>query len=196
MDGAEEDARLMDRLRDIFDSLEIPSSPPLSILPSNNDVVSCVIPGKLYIGSEDARQAVVINTYGIKHVISAQQKQERTLYHPEIARLPKGVTELAFNLVDHPLAILEPEMIRACIESIDDAPGPCLVHCAAGISRSASLVIAYLMYRYGLRAVEARERLVAVRPRISPNSGFWDQLQHEIQDLVADLRVERPPPPL
>lgn len=52
-----------------------------------------------------------------------------------------------------------------------------LVHCQAGISRSASIVISYLMERFSMSYDEARKYLKARRPQIDPNDGFVKQLK-------------------
>lgn len=52
-----------------------------------------------------------------------------------------------------------------------------LVHCAAGISRSATLVIAWLMFRQGLSLDEALSFVRKRRPIVRPNLGFMRQLQ-------------------
>ena len=52
-----------------------------------------------------------------------------------------------------------------------------LVHCAAGISRSSSLVIAYIMVKYDKTYIEARELVSLKRRVICPNLGFARQLQ-------------------
>nr|XP_033797027.1 dual specificity protein phosphatase 13 isoform X2 [Geotrypetes seraphini] len=52
-----------------------------------------------------------------------------------------------------------------------------LVHCAVGISRSASLVLAYLMIHHRLSLVEAIKTVKKHRV-ISPNRGFLKQLQN------------------
>ncbi|XP_030059081.1 dual specificity protein phosphatase 13 [Microcaecilia unicolor] len=52
-----------------------------------------------------------------------------------------------------------------------------LVHCAVGISRSASLVLAYLMIHHRLSLVKAIKRVKEHR-WISPNRGFLKQLQN------------------
>lgn len=52
-----------------------------------------------------------------------------------------------------------------------------LVHCAAGISRSSSVVIAYLMVKYDKTFEETREFVNQRRRGICPNSGFVRQLQ-------------------
>ena len=51
-----------------------------------------------------------------------------------------------------------------------------LVHCYAGISRSATIVMSFLMYKYGLSTDDALNFLRQVRPIVNPNSGFISQL--------------------
>lgn len=55
--------------------------------------------------------------------------------------------------------------------------GGVLVHCAAGISRSATMVIMYIMTLQKLRMQQAFEFVVARRPVICPNGGFRVQLE-------------------
>lgn len=55
--------------------------------------------------------------------------------------------------------------------------GVVLVHCAQGISRSASILIGYLMSREGLSYETALAQLQATRPSVQPNQGFALQLQ-------------------
>lgn len=52
-----------------------------------------------------------------------------------------------------------------------------LVHCMAGVSRSATIVIAYLMKKHRLTVKEARSIVESKRPFINPNSGFVKQLE-------------------
>jgi dual specificity phosphatase 12 len=51
------------------------------------------------------------------------------------------------------------------------------VHCAMGKSRSATLVVAYLMWKYGVDANVALEQLCEGRPVCDPNPGFKEQLE-------------------
>jgi protein-tyrosine phosphatase len=55
--------------------------------------------------------------------------------------------------------------------------GGVLVHCAAGVSRSTSVVLAYLMTRKGMSLADALQFVRKVRPIVSPNPGFLDQLK-------------------
>jgi Leucine-rich repeat (LRR) protein/serine/threonine protein kinase len=52
----------------------------------------------------------------------------------------------------------------------------CLVHCFAGMSRSATTVIAYLMMKRGMRLDDAYCLTKKGRPAIYPNGGFFNQL--------------------
>jgi len=54
--------------------------------------------------------------------------------------------------------------------------GAVLVNCAAGISRSASFVIAYLMKMQQKNFIDALSLVKRARPRISPNPFFMEQL--------------------
>ena len=51
-----------------------------------------------------------------------------------------------------------------------------LVHCAAGVSRSASIVLAYLMKYHNISLKDALYLVKQKRPIISPNRGFIRQL--------------------
>ncbi|KIY66872.1 phosphatases II [Cylindrobasidium torrendii FP15055 ss-10] len=52
-----------------------------------------------------------------------------------------------------------------------------LVHCHAGMSRSATIVAAYLMYTGGLTVEQSLAQIREKRPQIEPNPGFLLQLE-------------------
>ena len=63
-----------------------------------------------------------------------------------------------------------------------------LVHCAAGVSRSSSVVIAYLMGKYRISFEEAKQRVKSKRQCVCPNIGFEQQLKSlKLGDLRACL---------
>jgi len=62
-----------------------------------------------------------------------------------------------------------------------------LVHCQAGISRSASLVIAYLMRENKMTLREAFLLTKEKRPAVQPNSGFMEQLVELDKQLYGSV---------
>jgi len=68
--------------------------------------------------------------------------------------------------------------------------GNVLVHCRAGISRSASLVIAYLIWIEQLSYEEAYSKVKQNREFIHPNKSFCEQLQK----LANEVKKVPPPP--
>lgn len=64
------------------------------------------------------------------------------------------------------------------IHGVEMKQGRTLLHCAAGVSRSATLCLAYLMKYHTMSLLEAHSWTKACRPIIRPNSGFWEQLIH------------------
>ena len=60
-----------------------------------------------------------------------------------------------------------------------------LIHCMAGISRSVTLTIAYLMYHFGLSMHAAYQFVKEKRPAISPNLNFMGQLVEFEKELVT-----------
>jgi len=94
-----------------------------------------------------------------------------------------------FEYSSYPLADSKHEnlfpIFSECIDFIDSArqSGAVLVHCEQGISRSATVMIAYLMFIEKLDARAALNKLQDARPQVAPNSGFWKQLKKWEQHL-------------
>jgi atypical dual specificity phosphatase len=63
--------------------------------------------------------------------------------------------------------------------------GKILVHCSAGISRSPTVVAAYLMKHEGMTLKAALGHIVRVRPQVSPNAGFLKQLKEMEMELFG-----------
>ncbi|XP_062867339.1 dual specificity protein phosphatase 4 [Trichomycterus rosablanca] len=81
------------------------------------------------------------------------------------------------------------------IDSVKDSNGRVLVHCQAGISRSATICLAYLMKKKRVRLDEAFEFVRQRRSIISPNFSFMGQLlQFESQVLTTSCSVEAASP--
>eukprot|EP01105_Mastigella_eilhardi_P020718 TRINITY_DN495_c0_g1_i3.p1 TRINITY_DN495_c0_g1~~TRINITY_DN495_c0_g1_i3.p1 ORF type:complete len:198 (-),score=53.66 TRINITY_DN495_c0_g1_i3:168-761(-) len=63
-------------------------------------------------------------------------------------------------------------------EFIDEGrrAGNVLIHCVWGMSRSATIAIAYVMHHVGLKFREALRLVQRARPIVAPNIGFCQQL--------------------
>lgn len=70
-----------------------------------------------------------------------------------------------------------------------------LVHCMAGVSRSATVVVAYLMTVEGLSAARALAEVQAKRCCCNPNSGFRSQLK-QFEARLQHSRAQAGLPPL
>ncbi|XP_075718348.1 dual specificity protein phosphatase 4 [Rhinoderma darwinii] len=81
------------------------------------------------------------------------------------------------------------------IDSVKDNHGRVLVHCQAGISRSATICLAYLMMKKRVKLEEAFEFVKQRRSIISPNFSFMGQLlQFESQVLTTTCATEAASP--
>ncbi|CAG2100482.1 unnamed protein product [Medioppia subpectinata] len=128
----------------------------------------------LYLGSmNDALDSTQHIRYNIKTIVTVMDKPIADGFHC------KDITYHWINAKDHenqdlltyfPMAY---DMIDAAVT----ASTVVLVHCRRGISRSATIVISYLMQKLRKPYEEIRELVVANRPAIYPIDGFVDQLR-------------------
>jgi Predicted protein-tyrosine phosphatase len=73
---------------------------------------------------------------------------------------------------------------------IKDEGGCTLIHCVAGVSRSASLCLAYLIKYNQMNFHQAFHYLRSLRPCIRPNLGFFKQLINYEKRFYAESSVE------
>jgi protein-tyrosine phosphatase len=131
-----------------------------------------IIPN-LYLGSMEAESVDYkkLQQRNITHVLTSgfglQRHHETNLKYHKI-----GAVDVSFyNIVnDLPKCI---EFIESALES----DGAILVHCAAGVSRSASIVIGYLMQKNQWKFSEALNEVRKKRKIVNPNYGFRNQLE-------------------
>jgi hypothetical protein len=69
---------------------------------------------------------------------------------------------------------------------------PTLVHCYAGISRSASIAISYVMKTKKTDLYNAMAQCKSVRQRINPNPGFMEQLAKYEKELNIEVPKWKP----
>jgi dual specificity phosphatase 12 len=133
---------------------------------------------RLYLGDiDDAYKSTdLIETKGVTHLLTIDSK-------PLSVEARHGFIYLHVHALDTNDFDLLREL-DTCIQFIDEGRknGAVLVHCWAGQSRSAAVVLAYVMKFLRLSPSEADELVRAQRPVIKPNDGFMRQLElfHEM----------------
>lgn len=113
--------------------------------------------------------------------------------HPgvEVHRVYVDDTEQT-NIIEHFLPCVD------FIHSILEKKEGVLVHCQAGVSRSTTLVSAYLMVKQGLNVEQAVEKIQAVRNHVQPSEAFYMQLEmfERCNCEWNPAKVRPPSPPL
>ncbi|KAJ3671736.1 hypothetical protein LUZ60_007815 [Juncus effusus] len=131
----------------------------------------------IYLGSDSvARDRAALHRHGITHILNCVGSA-----CPDYFRSDSSLTYKTLWLHDSPGEDLASILYDAFdfLESALIAPpngGRALVHCMKGASRSAAVVVAYLMWRNSLPFDAALRRVRAARPAADPNLGFAAQL--------------------
>lgn len=88
------------------------------------------------------------------------------------------VKQFIINIDDHSNVniIKYFEMTYGFIQSSLDEGKNVLIHCAMGISRSTTILCAFIMKKYKKNCHDALEIIKRSRPIVSPNMGFREQL--------------------
>jgi len=128
-----------------------------------------------------------IDKFGITVIVDAANLSNKSV---------KGVETIKIELEDFETSNLKHyfDIISDKIKRVKNEKGKVLVHCAAGISRSATLCIAYFVKHENLTLKNAYEKVFLKRSVISPNSEFWKQLieyEKEIRGANSVTMIKR-----
>jgi dual specificity phosphatase 12 len=139
-----------------------------------------IIPN-LYLGGVSAAfDERTYRDYKVTHVLSIMQRQVYFVRKMTLTRKKFDVSHRLVNVRDRPDAFLMKYWPK-CFDFIDAAlrgGGVVLVHCMAGVSRSAATVAAYLLYKNQFSSVnEALRHVQSKRRDVNPNPGFVRQLE-------------------
>lgn len=132
---------------------------------------------KLWLGSkQDAANKNVLLDMDVSHVL--------TIDTEVTPPFPQDYKYLIVEIVDRSDENLK-EHFEKCIEFIEEGRSQkgVLVHCGAGLSRSPSVVSAYLMKTLNIKYQDAINMISEVRPYVYPNEGFVQQLMEFENDL-------------
>ncbi|KAL2547062.1 protein-tyrosine-phosphatase MKP1-like [Forsythia ovata] len=137
----------------------------------------------VYLGSDAvAKSREILQQNGITHVLNCvgfvcpeyfkNELVYKTLWLRDSPS--EDITSILYDVFDY-------------FEDVREQGGRVLVHCCQGVSRSTSLVIAYLMWKEGQSFEDAFQHVKAARGVTNPNMGFACQL------LLCQKRVHAQP---
>ncbi len=116
-----------------------------------------------------------IRRYNIK-----QYAEKRNWLHIDLEDEPVDISKHFLHVIKH-------------VDAARNRGDCVLIHCAAGISRSATLMAAYLMWKNRWTAKEALDHIRARRDQIRPNDCFLEQLrifEEVLPKIVPDNHKE------
>ncbi|KAJ8012952.1 hypothetical protein DPEC_G00048230 [Dallia pectoralis] len=124
------------------------------------------------LGSQDAAHDFgTLKKYKVSHLLNVAYGVENAF--------PDLFIYKTLSILDLPDTDIT-SYFQECCKFIDQAnaeKGVVLVHCNSGMSRSASVVIGYLMSREGKLFDDAFALVKSARPTTCPNPGFLEQLK-------------------
>ncbi|KAK4821424.1 hypothetical protein QYF61_019702, partial [Mycteria americana] len=143
----------------------------------------------IYLGDAwAARSKTTLQSLNITHILNAADGpysiNTGAKYYEDLQIEYYGVE--AFDDPSFDLSIFFYDAANFIGKALNTSGGKVFVHCAMGVSRSASLVLAFLMIHENMTLVDALKTVSAHRD-ICPNSGFLSQLR----DLDIKLNEER-----
>lgn len=137
----------------------------------------------MYLGSDTVAQNYqLLQENGISHVINCAADYSGN-YHED-----KGLKYLSFHLKDHTRENIESCFYRA-IEFITEAKqqgGRVFVHCVQGISRSATIILSYMIFTSKIHFEEGLKFVREKRQIANPNMNFMAQLIWFHKRLYSD----------
>lgn len=159
-------------------SLSLPRTCPYILNPPHDLDRPCVEPVEifdfLFVGDQDiAANAAILEKYRLTYILNTAKEcpsffeGNPQFHYLRLDLLDSATQNLDLNLLDLSFRFIEEAKARK--ERV-------LVHCRAGQSRSATIVIAYLIYANRWTLQEAYRFVQEKRPAVSPNLGFMAQL--------------------
>ena len=153
----------------------LPAPPSPSDLSPTKDIEnhpSSEVTRFMFVGNmKDAGDIEVMKRLGIDHVLNLTSMKPVYKMSPDITYKQLFVADNGYqNLRQH---------FDEAFEFIDLAKsrgGAVLIHCQAGVSRSPTIAVAYLINKFPMSMVEAYRFVKSRRSIISPNLNFMGQL--------------------
>jgi len=153
------------------------SCPPTKILPF------------LYLGcEEDALSEDVLRTCRVKYILNASHTAVDSPYCKTGHYLKIPIKD---NSSENIVAWFQTAF--DFIDKVKESDDHILIHCVGGVSRSATIAIAYVMKHFSLSLDNAYRYVKDKRPTISPNLNFMGQLLQYEQQLLQETNLINAP---
>ncbi|PIC52108.1 hypothetical protein B9Z55_000235 [Caenorhabditis nigoni] len=150
--------------------------------------MSEIVPG-LFICGVSALTNEEMKKHKITHIINATTEVPNLRSLGDIQRTKLWLEDTPQTYI-YPHLELQSDQIQALIAD----GGKVLVHCVAGVSRSASICLAFLL-KYRCRNLrEAYHLMKSKRVMVRPNLGFWRQLiayEQSVKEKCSSVRLVR-----
>ncbi|CAA7266111.1 unnamed protein product [Cyclocybe aegerita] len=168
-------------------------TPMHQILPPSPSTAHHSRLGGLYLGSLTAAQdPPLLRSQGVSHIVSVLDAPWAPTSHLE----REGFSVYKIEVGDEASVDLRPYLEAVCanIEGVRRTGRSVLVHCQQGVSRSAAIVIAYLIAHQAMSYDTALTLVRRKRACVRPNLGFVRALQ-EWEGMVRSggMGAQRPP---
>lgn len=161
-----------------------PTTPVISNKIDSTDA-SQILPF-LYLGNErDAKDGCFLRSHHITHILNVTSHVPNYFENEAVVYKRVAATDSCHQNLNQYFAEVF-EFIDNCRKS----EGRVLVHCQAGVSRSATVVLAYLMKKSLLSMTEAYRFLKTKREIIAPNFNFMGQLM-EFEQVLNSGKITR-----
>uniref|UniRef100_A0A8R1TU86 Uncharacterized protein n=1 Tax=Onchocerca volvulus TaxID=6282 RepID=A0A8R1TU86_ONCVO len=136
----------------------------------------------LYICGVSSLTAENMKKYNISFIVNATSEVPNVLSLGNIPRVKLWLEDnpqvSVYSLLDQQADQIEAEIASG---------GNVLVHCVAGVSRSATICLAFLTKFHCSSLRQAYHLMARKRPLVRPNIGFWRQLIAYEQDVKQNI---------
>jgi protein-tyrosine phosphatase len=150
------------------------------------DEMQVVMPGLYISGWKPASNKNYLKENKITHIVCCVDTQNAK-------RFPNDFQYLIIKADDNVNQDMK-QFFQKSNEFIREAlkkPGKILIHCGAGISRSTTILCAYLINEFQMKTKQAMELCKNARPFCQPNNGFIQQLkEYEKHDKINKDKIK------
>ena len=144
----------------------------------------CIGRGLYISGLGGVTNRRILEHWNITHVLNLARELEDTAFPDFVDVRYEGLRDSEEeDLYGHLPGLVEH------IHRVIDGGGRIVVNCVAGVSRSASVCLAYKVRYEGLSLREAFDEVHKARPVISPNVGFWQALVRWEEEVRGENSV-------